>query len=125
MSYSQYEVTFGKGVLEYLETYAARSFSASHRVGILLHKAEHFDTSGIENCNAQTEIRSVGQHQVLPLRNGSLYAFIELTKSHRCGEIFFATEVDYLGDLRRAWQHVHDHFGYDSGPSGYRMAYWV
>lgn len=99
---------------EYLYEYADQSYDASIRVGTLLQKAQHFDRYGVEDCNAQTEIRLVGQRQILPVRSGTLYAFVELTNSHKNGEIFLVAEVAYLGELRRVWQRVYDHLGYDS-----------
>lgn len=123
------KVSFETGVLEYLKKVSSGTHSARYRVGMLLGKAERFEGAGLENCNASSEIRCVGQHHVLPVRCGSLYAFVELSRSRTRGTIIYAKDVLCFGDLRQAWQAVYDYFGYEyhspTDPSDFRMVYWV
>ena len=115
MSKERYHINFSPEASAFLEAYATHSRKAKYEVGLLLGKAEAFDAVGLAECRSACEIRCVGQHEVLPIPCGRLYAFAELKNLRRTGEIFMVVQVETYGELRRSWINVHTHFGYE-GP---------
>lgn len=109
----RYSVKFSDGVPEALDKFSARSTKAKLQVGSILQKAEMFDQFGTETCNTTSDIRCVGQHEVLPISNGCLCAFVELRNQRTESEILFVEEVYGFGDMRRAWERVLAIFGYE------------
>lgn len=113
-------------VLERLSQITHSSPRSASNVGVLLAKIEAFDESGPSACNIAPEVRCIGQHEVLAIKSGTLYAFAELLQLRNAGVVFHVCEVDYFGDLRRAWNFVYERFGYDDGiPARPPTPYWL